>query len=112
MKIALSILCLVAFLFHRPLHAADEPPAAINAHYAWCGEGRTNREKLQRYEGFWKDRLPANPDEYDDHPHITFVRRCAYRLVTLYAQSGQTEKCLKTLKWLELNDETFPENVK
>lgn len=112
MKILLTILCLTALLFPLSLHAAEEPPAAINAHYAWCGEGKTTREKLRRYEGFWKDRLPASPDEYDDSPHVTFVRKCAYRLAALYTQTGQAEKSLAKLKWLESSDEMLPENAK
>lgn len=88
----------------------EETPAAINAHYSWCARPETTAGKIKRYAEFWKERLPAKSDEYDDHPHFTYVRRCAYRLASLYAQTGQKEKCLAMLSWLEKNDDAFPEN--
>lgn len=90
----------------------ETPPDAINAHYGWCGEAKTAAAKLKRYEQFWKQRRPAKSDEYDDQPHVTYVRRCAYRLASLYAETGQKAKCQEMLRWLEKYDEMFPENVK
>lgn len=111
MKTLLVLLSLT--LLHPSAFTADDKPTPpINAHFSWCGEPKTTAGKLQRYEQFWKERLPDSPDEYDDHPHVTYVRKCAYRLVALYAQMGHTAKCLKTLKWLETNDEMFSENAK
>lgn len=87
---------------------AEEAPQAINAHFEWCGEPKKMAEKLKRYEGFWKDRHPEEEDGYEDSPHVTYVRLCGYRLAALYAQTGQKEKCLKMLQWLEKNDDSFP----
>jgi len=109
------ITLLLLFLFSvAALPAAEpaSPPQAINAHFSWCGEPKKTAEKLKRYEGFWKDRHPEEEDGYDDHPHVTYVRKCAYRLVALYAETGQTAKCLKMLKWLETHDDALPENAK
>jgi hypothetical protein len=89
-------------------HAAEEiAPQGINAHYAWCGEAKTAAAKLKRYEAFWQERHPQNEDEYDDQPHITFVRRAAYRLAELYALTGQAAKCREKIRWLEKNDDSL-----
>jgi hypothetical protein len=34
-------------------------------------------------------------------------RHCAYRLAELYAQAGRARDCVKMLKWLEDDDDTF-----
>jgi hypothetical protein len=106
MRFFLALFCGV--LFAGPLQA--DAPHAINSHYRWCGEAKTQAEKIQRYEGFWAECHPPKDDEYDDQPHITYVRKCAYRLVELYAQTGQKDKCLKMLAWLETTDRALPEN--
>lgn len=111
MKFLTTLLALALFLLQSPAAETEEAPAAINAHYSWCGEGKNVAVKLKRYEGFWKDRLPAE-GEYDDQPHITYVRKCAYRLAELYAQTGEKAKCQKMLKWLEKTDDSLPENAK
>ncbi len=90
---------------------ADTAPPAINAHFSWCDEPKTIAAKLKRFEEFWKERHPENDDAYDDSPHVTYVRRCAYRLAALYAQTGQKEKCLNMLKWLQKTDDSLPENA-
>jgi hypothetical protein len=107
-----SVLISMMWLFEASSLAGETAPAAINAHYSWCDEPKGTAAKLKRFEGFWKERCPADPDGYDDHPHVTYVRRCAYRLAALYARTGQTEKSVKMLQWLEKTDEGFPENVK
>jgi hypothetical protein len=112
MRLLLIFLSFVAFALSSPAVEPEAPPAAINAHYSWCGQAKTAEAKLKRYEGFWSQRLPAKSDDYDDHPHVTYVRRCAYRLAALYAQVGQSKKSLAMLKWLESNDEMLPENAK
>lgn len=89
----------------------EEAPQAINAHYSWCDEPKTVAAKLKRFEDFWKERHPEQEDGYEDSPHITYVRRCAYRLAALYVQTGQKEKCLKMLEWLQKNDDSLPENA-
>lgn len=35
------------------------------------------------------------------------VRRCAYRLAQLYAETGRSKDCVRILKWLEKEDERF-----
>ena len=94
--------------------AADEfeykPPGEVyvmEAHFNWCAEGKTPAVKLERYKRFWSLQKPADPDGYDDSRHIRHVRRCAYRLAELYAPTVQTKDCIKMLKWLEKDDDTF-----
>ncbi len=111
MKFLIAFLALALFLLPSSAAEPEEHPAAINAHFSWCGEGKTAAVKLKRYEGFWEERFPKD-GEYDDQPHITYVRKCAYRLAELYAQTGQKEKCVKKLKWVEKTDDSLPENAK
>jgi hypothetical protein len=106
------LILLTIYLLGVPGFAGETAPVAINAHYSWCDEPKGTAAKLKRFEGFWKERLPAEPDGYDDHPHVTYVRRCAYRLAALYVKTGQPEKSVKMLQWLEKTDEMLPENVK
>lgn len=94
--------------------AAEEgeykPPGdfySMQAHFDWCGEGKTVRARTKRYEQFWSLQSPEEPGGYDDSPHIRAVRRCAYRLAELYAQAGRAKDCVKMLKWLEDDDDTF-----
>ena len=79
----------------------------MEAHFTWCGEGKTVRARTKRYESFWSLQSPEEPDGYDDSLHIRTVRRCAYRLAEHYAQAGRAKDCIKMLKWLEKNDDTF-----
>ena len=79
----------------------------MEGHFTWCGEAKTPAERLKRYEKFWAEHLPSEPDGYDDSPHIRTVRRCAYRLAELYAQLNRPKDCLKMLKWLEKEDDTL-----
>ena len=111
MKTFCLLISFAAFLAAGFSREAETAPAAINAHFSWCGEARSVEDKLKRYEEFWKDRLP-NDDGYDDQPQVTYVRKCAYRLASLYALTGRTQKCRKMLTWLEERDDAFPENVK
>lgn len=95
--------------------AADEgeykPPAGgvyvMEAHFKWCGEGETVGARMKRYEQFWSLQKPKEPDGYDDSRHIRAVRHCAYRLAELYVQAERAKDCIKMLKWLENNDDTF-----
>jgi hypothetical protein len=99
---------LLVFLLVALGHAAEEKaPPGINAHYAWCGAAKTTAGKLQRYEGFWRERHPASEDEYDDPAHAAYVRRTAYRLAELYALTGQPAKCREKILWLEKNDDAL-----
>ena len=95
--------------------AAEEgeykPPAGgvytMEAHLEWCAEGKTVQARIKRYGQFWSLESPKESDGYDDERHIRLVRRCAYRLAELYAQSGRAKDCLKMLKFLEKEDETL-----
>ena len=79
----------------------------MEGHLAWCGEGKTVAVRIRRYQHFWALQKPEQPDGYDDSRHIRAVRHCAYRLAELYAQAGRAKECVKMLKWLEDNDDTF-----
>jgi hypothetical protein len=94
--------------------AAEEgeykPPGAVysmQAHFTWCGEGKTVESRIRRYEQFWSLQKPEQPDGYDDSLHIRTVRHCAYRLAELYAQAGRAKDCIKMLTWLEKDDDAF-----
>jgi hypothetical protein len=117
-KIALIIRCVAAVL--ALLLTAELSPAAalkkdslefptesINANFAWCKAGKTEKERLARLEAFWERYWPKD-GEYEDSPHITYVRLCAYELAKLYAKGGQAAKCIKLLDWLEKSDESIP----
>ena len=88
-----------------------EPPPggsySMQAHFAWCGEGKTVRARIKRYEQFWALENPEELGGYTDSPHIRMVRLCAYRLAELYAQAGRAKDCIKMLKWLEKEDDLF-----
>lgn len=86
------------------------PPGGVyvmEAHFKWCAEGKTVAARTKRYEQFWSLQKPEQPDGYDDSRHIRAVRHCAYRLAELYAQAGRAKDCIKMLKWLEEDDDTF-----
>jgi hypothetical protein len=77
------------------------------AHLKWCAEGKTAGARTKKYEQFWALQSPKESDGYEDERHIRLVRRCAYRLAELYTQAGRAKECLKMLKFLENEDETF-----
>ena len=79
----------------------------MEAHFRWCGEGKTPSERLKRYQGFWEMQHPKAEDGYDDSRHVRMVRHCAYRLAELYAELGKTKDCVQMLKWLEKDDDGF-----
>jgi hypothetical protein len=79
----------------------------MQVHLAWCAEGKTVAARIKRYEKFWSLQSPKESDGYDDGLHVRLVRRCAYRLAEHYAQAGRGKECIKMLKWLEKEDETF-----
>jgi len=79
----------------------------MEAHFRWCGEAKTPAEQLKRYQGFWEMQHPEAEDGYDDSRHIRMVRHCAYRLAQLYAEAGKSEACVRMLKWLEKEDDSF-----
>lgn len=85
--------------------AADPqaPPQNINEHLQWCVATSDAAARLERHEGFWSQY--AKTGEYEDGVHIRTVRRCAYRIADLYAQSGNHKRCSEMLAWLERNDE-------
>lgn len=94
--------------------AAEEPEYkppgntySMEAHFAWCGEGKTAGARIKRYEEFWSLQSPKESDGYDDERSLRLVRHCGYRLAELYAQAGRTKDCIKMLKWLEKEDDTF-----
>lgn len=101
----------VAIILAETTQAEEyQPPGdiySIEAHFVWCAEGKTPTAKISRYEQFWKDQAPKDSDGYDDSLHIRLVRRCAYRLAELYVDAGRKADCLKTLKWLEEQDDVF-----
>ena len=79
----------------------------MEAHFQWCGEAKSAAERLKRYEKFWEMQHPTGEDGYDDDRHIRMVRRCAYRLAQLYAETGRGQDCVRMLKWLEKEDDRF-----
>jgi len=79
----------------------------MEVHFRWCGEVKTPAEQLKRYQGFWEMQHPEAEDGYDDSRHIRMVRHCAYRLAQLYAEAGKSEACVRMLKWLEKEDDSF-----
>ena len=87
-----------------------KPPGSVyvmEAHFKWCGDGKTAAERLRRYEKFWEMQHPEGEDGYDDDRHIRMVRHCAYRLAQLYAETGRSKDCVRMLKWLEKEDDRF-----
>jgi hypothetical protein len=110
----MGVMTLFAILVASIAAAAEEgeykPPGdfySMQAHFAWCGEGKTVQARIKRYEQFWALQSPEESDGYDDSPHIRTVRHCAYRLAELYAEAGRKKDCLKMLKWLEKEDDAF-----
>ena len=110
----LCVLLLWTLLPAQRAAAADpaeyKPPGdtyTMQLHFTWCGEAKTAAERLKRYESFWALQAPDTSDGYDDTVHVRTVRRCAYRLAQLYAELGRPKDCLKKLKWLEKEDDTF-----
>lgn len=113
-RIALAVLGTFMGFVTPIVIAADEseykPPGnfySIQAHFAWCAEGKTSSQRIKRYEGFWSQQAPESPEWYDDSLHARLVRRCAYRLAELYVQAGRTKDCLKMLKRLESEDDNL-----
>jgi hypothetical protein len=82
----------------------------MEAHLAWCAEGKTVVARIKRYEYFWSLQSPKESGMYDDGRHVRLVRRCAYRLAELYAQSGRKKDFIEMLKWLEKEDDAFDIN--
>ena len=111
----IGVMAFFAILATSIAAAAEEgeykPPAGdvyvMEAHLKWCAEGKTAGARIKRYEQFWSLQSPKESDGYDDGRHIRLVRRCAYRLAELYAQAGRAKDCLKMLKFLEKEDESF-----
>ncbi len=114
-RLLLVVLLSSMLLILRSGVAADsaeyKPPKggiySMEAHLAWCGEGKALAERLARYEKFWEMQHPKEEDGYDDDRHIRMVRRCAYRLAQLYAEVGKSKQCVRMLKWLENEDDSF-----
>ena len=109
----ITLTAFFAILMTAIAPAAEEgeykPPGkfySIQAHYTWCGEGKTVGARVKRYEQFWALQN-GQPDGYDDSLHIRKVRQCAYRLAELYAEAGRAKDCIKMLKWLEKEDDAF-----
>lgn len=111
----ISVTVFFAILAASIAAAAEEgeykPPPGVGysmqLHFIWCGEGKTVKARIKRYENFWDFQSPKESGEYDDSPHIRRVRHCAYRLAELYAQAGRAKDCIKMLKWIEDDDDTF-----
>ena len=79
----------------------------MEAHFRWCGEAKKPADQLKRYQGFWEMQHPDAEDGYDDARHVRTVRHCAYRMAQLYAELGKTGACVRMLKWLEKEDDSF-----
>src|SRR5687767_5219056 len=113
--VLISTIAFVAILAASMSPAAAEPeykppPGGVysmEAHFEWCAEGKTVATRIKRYEQFWALQHPEQSDGYDDSRHIRAVRHCAYRLAELYAQAGRAKDCIRMLKWLEKEDDTF-----
>ena len=110
----LTLTALFAIVATSFAPAAEEPKYkppgdtySMETHFAWCGEGKTAGARIKRYEEFWSLQSPEERGGYDDGRHIRLVRHCAYRLADLYAQTGRAKDCIKMLKWLEKEDDTF-----
>jgi hypothetical protein len=70
----------------------------------WCAAPKSAAERLARYEAFWE---VYHEEDGDDDVQGRAERHCAYRLVELYLQAGNTSKCRWFLKWLEEHDSGF-----
>lgn len=111
----LTVTAFFAILAASIAAAAEEgeykPPSggvySMEAHLKWCAEAKTVAAQIKRYEQFWADQSPKESDGYDDERHIRLVRRCAYRLAELYAQTGRKKDCIEMLKFLEKEDDAF-----
>lgn len=111
----ITVTALFAILATSIAPAAEEPKYklppgdtySMEMHLKWCAEGKTVAARIKRYEEFWSLQGPKEEDGYDDERHIRLVRRCAYRLAELYAQSGRKKDCLEMLKRLEKEDDAF-----
>jgi hypothetical protein len=114
----ISVTAFLAILATSIAPAAEEgdykpPPGELylmEGHLEWCAKAKTVAARIKRYESFWDFQGPKEEDMYDDGRHFRLVRRCAYRLAELYAQTGRTKECLKMLKFLEKADYSFDVN--
>lgn len=78
------------------------------------------KTKIKRYEGIWARYLPFEDggkdphlSGYEDESHRKAVCGCAWRLVRLYLEEGESRKALRMLEWLEQHDSaTFLVNSK
>ncbi len=111
-QIAALVVGLLATAMASDALAAEEYKSegdlySMQSHFAWCEKPKTAAARVKRYEQFWELQAPEQSDGYDDDLHVRTVRRCAYRLATLYSELGRTKECLKMLKWLEKEDAAF-----
>ncbi|HWN96058.1 MAG TPA: hypothetical protein VNT99_13555 [Methylomirabilota bacterium] len=109
----IGVMAFFALLATSIAAAAEEgeykPPAGgvyeMEAHLKWCGNGKTAGTRIKRYEQFWSLQSPKESDGYDaSHPAGAALRLSAGG--TLHP-GGTWQDCLKMLKFLEKEDETF-----
>jgi hypothetical protein len=63
-------------------------------------------ERHKRYASFGQLQYSENAENCDDDLHLRNVRRCAYRLAQLYAESTRSKDCVR-MQWLEKEDDRF-----
>ena len=93
---------------------AEAPPANMHEHFQWCAAAETGSELIARYEGFWREYLPAyeggvpkadgDSSGYGDAGHVIKVRLCAYRLLKLHIDARSHDRAAYFAKWLEATD--------
>ena len=88
------------------------PPQGLIPHRAWCDDAPSLDERILRLEGFWNAHLPQcdggaeeNSGEYEDGPHISYIRGTAYALSLAYTEAGNKEGARKMIEWLRWSDQ-------
>ncbi len=78
------------------------------AYFQWCEDSPELQGRLRRYEIYWNSCQSVDKDTGAlFHGH--YIRPCAYRLATLYVDSGNANKCKEILQWLESSENDLAE---
>ena len=109
-----TIITALALMLVITASRAEKPPANMHEHFRWCAAAKTAPELIARYEGFWREYLPAyeggvpradgDGSGYGDAAHVIHVRLCAYRLLKLHIDARQQDRAAYFAKWLEATD--------
>jgi len=83
------------------------PDQPMGKQLEWAETGKSDSDKADRLEAFWKKYLPqedggVSPDliGYGDGSHVCAIIRCAWQLTRAYISTGQKEKALAMVNWL------------